>query len=108
MINMVAENPKLLKKFLRKFKFVFYKKSYKSFCTYLAGLFLEIKRTNIHSIYSKSIFNSYENLQYFLSEAKWDPEKLNDKRIKLLAKNKITRTKKDGVLVIDDTGCPYP
>ena len=105
MINIVAENPKLLKKFLRKFKFAFYKKSYKSFSTYLAGLFLEIKRTNIHSIYSKSIFNSYENLQYFLSESKWDHNKLNDKRIKLLQSNKITRTKKDGVLVIDDSGC---
>jgi SRSO17 transposase len=103
---MVAENPKLLKKFLRKFNSVFYKKSYKSFSTYLAGLFLEIKRTNIHSIYLKSIFNSYENLQYFLSEAKWSSEELNNKRIKLLQSNKITKTKKDGVLVIDDSGCP--
>jgi SRSO17 transposase len=105
MFNIIAENPKMLKKFIRKFCHIFSKRTYISFRIYFAGLFLELKRTNIHSIYLKSNYNSYENLQYFLSESKWSCEKLNDKRIKLLQSNKITKSKKEGVLAIDDTSC---
>jgi hypothetical protein len=44
-------------------------------------------------------------MQYFLSEAKWDHEEINDIRIQILQRNRTTRTSKSGVLAIDDSGC---
>ena len=44
-------------------------------------------------------------MQYFLSEAKWNPEELNNIRIQLLEGNRTTKTSKSGVLAIDDSGC---
>lgn len=105
MINFSVENPPVLNNFLNKFKTCFSKPAFASFCFYVSGLFLELKRTNIQSITAKTIHAHYENIQYFISEAKWDTEELNNQRIGLLQSNHTTKTCKKGVLVIDDSGC---
>jgi SRSO17 transposase len=45
-----------------------------------------------------------QRLQFFLSEATWDHEQVNQQRIKLLQADPATAPHKQGVLVIDDTG----
>jgi hypothetical protein len=45
-----------------------------------------------------------QRLQYFLSESPWDAEKINDRRVRLLMADPVTRPHEQGVLVIDDTG----
>lgn len=105
MINFTVKNPPILTSFLNKFRTCFSKPTFASFCFYVSGLFLELKRTNIQSITAKSIYAHYENIQYFISESKWDSEKLNDCRISILQSNRTTKSSKNGVLVIDDTGC---
>jgi len=45
-----------------------------------------------------------QRLQYFVSESPWDAEKVNDRRVSLLAAEAATRPHGQGVLVIDDTG----
>ena len=70
MINLIAKNPSILANFLDKFRDIFSKHLYLSFCFYTSGLFLELKRTNIQSIADKCPSASYENLQYFISEGK--------------------------------------
>ena len=105
MVNFVSTPPKILTSFLDKFHDVFTRPAFLSFSVYLNGLFLELKRTNIQTIASRNFFANYENLQYFISEAKWDEEKLNNHRIQILESNRTTKTCKKGVLVIDDTGC---
>ena len=45
-----------------------------------------------------------QRLQFFLSESRWDPERVNDRRLELLAADPATAPHDGGVLVIDDSG----
>jgi hypothetical protein len=45
-----------------------------------------------------------QRLQFFLSEATWDHERVNAQRLALLAEDPATASHDAGVLVIDDTG----
>lgn len=105
MINFVTENPRVLKRFLNKFKDLFSKRCFPNFCYYIGGLFLELKRTNIQTIVQKTPSASYQNVQYLISEAKWNSEKLNNRRVQILESNPATRSSTRGVVVIDDSSC---
>jgi SRSO17 transposase len=43
-------------------------------------------------------------LQFFLSESRWDPERVNARRLELLLADPATAPHGGGVLVIDDSG----
>src|SRR2546429_1430938 len=43
-------------------------------------------------------------LQFFLSESRWDPEQVNDRRLELLLADPATAPPGGGVLVIADSG----
>jgi DDE superfamily endonuclease len=45
-----------------------------------------------------------QRLQFFLSESRWDPVRVNDRRLELLAGDPATAPHGGGVLVIDDSG----
>ena len=45
-----------------------------------------------------------QRLQFFVSESRWDPERINDRRLELLAADPATAPHGGGVLVIDDSG----
>jgi SRSO17 transposase len=45
-----------------------------------------------------------QGLQWFLSEAPWDAEQVNRRRVQLLLEDPATAPHEQGVLVIDDTG----
>src|SRR5881275_231331 len=45
-----------------------------------------------------------QRLQFFLSESRWDPDRVNARRLKLLLADPATAPHDAGVLVIDDTG----
>jgi hypothetical protein len=45
-----------------------------------------------------------QRLQFFLSESRWDPDRVNARRLELLAADPATAPHGDGVLVIDDSG----
>jgi DDE superfamily endonuclease len=45
-----------------------------------------------------------QRLQFFLSESRWDPGRVNDRRLELLAGDPATAPHGGGVLVIDDSG----
>jgi hypothetical protein len=45
-----------------------------------------------------------QGLQWFLSEASWDADQVNQRRVELLLGDPATRPHDQGVLVIDDTG----
>ena len=106
MINFVSNPPLIFNTFKKKFQCLFPKKMFICFSIYLSGLFMEFKRTNIATIDEKTVYNRYQNLQYFITESNsWDAEEINDKRIQILQKNRTTKTTKNGVMVIDDTAC---
>jgi len=45
-----------------------------------------------------------QRLQFFLSESRWDPERVNDRRLELLRADPATAPHDAGVLVVDDSG----
>jgi hypothetical protein len=45
-----------------------------------------------------------QRLQFFLSESRWDPDQVNDRRLELLRAGPATAPHGGGVLVIDDSG----
>ncbi|MEW1552088.1 transposase [Streptomyces tsukubensis] len=45
-----------------------------------------------------------QRLQFFLSESRWDPEKVNARRVELLLADPATAPHAGGVLVVDDSG----
>ena len=45
-----------------------------------------------------------QRLQFFLSESRWDPDKVNERRLELLLADPATAPHGGGVLVIDDSG----
>jgi hypothetical protein len=45
-----------------------------------------------------------QGLQWFLSEARWDAEQVNRRRVELLVADPATRPQDQGVLVLDDSG----
>jgi len=45
-----------------------------------------------------------QRLQFFRSESRWDPERVNDRRLELLRADPATAPHGGGVLVIDDSG----
>jgi hypothetical protein len=45
-----------------------------------------------------------QRLQWFLSEAAWDHERVNQRRVEWLCQNPATAPHQGGVLVVDDTG----
>lgn len=102
--NIAVSNPKILDTFLSKFKPLFSVPAFRSFSFYVAGLFFIYKRASIQAISFNSPFSKYQNLQYFVSEAHWDPGEVNSHRITILESNRTTKSSKNGVAVIDDSG----
>jgi len=45
-----------------------------------------------------------QRLQFFLSESRWDPDRVNERRLELLLADPATAPHEAGVLVIDDSG----
>jgi SRSO17 transposase len=45
-----------------------------------------------------------QSLQWFLSESRWDPKEVNDRRLELLFEEPATAPSEKGVLVIDEHG----
>ena len=103
MIQIISQRPLPLQKFITEFSCFFSKPLFISFAIYISGLLLEIKRTNINSIVSKTPFASYQKIQYFLSDSKWNSDDLNTHRLALLQANPDTEASNRGVLIIDDT-----
>jgi SRSO17 transposase len=105
MLNFVVQSGRLFKSFVRHFHKVFSKKLFISFSVYLTSLMMEHKRVSIQALADKNLISSYEQLQYFLSDAKWDHQELNTHRLNLHQSHPATKSTKDGVLALDDTGC---
>lgn len=103
MLNVILSIPSILSKYFKRFKKALSKKMGEIYLYYLAGLFLEYKRFNLSQLDAKAPCYCYEQMQYFISEAKWDESALNQKRIKDLNGCKQTKSSEKGVLIIDDT-----
>lgn len=69
---------------------------------YVTGLLTDLARKNCDTIAAAVAGTSTERLQHLLTDADWDPEKLDEARVRQLA----TASPAEGILVLDDTGLP--
>ena len=82
----------------------------RGFRTYLSGLLLPRDRSKTLTalVGAEPLVQAQaaevQRLQFFLSEAAWDGEAINARRLALLADEPATSASAEGVLIIDDTG----
>src|SRR5919205_4380903 len=69
---------------------------------YLTGLLTDLPRKNCDTIAAAVAGTSTERLQHLLTDATWDPQALDQQRVRAL----IAQSPPQGILVLDDTGLP--
>jgi hypothetical protein len=97
-----SQKPKVITNFLKKLGFGNQRWQERA-SHYLLGLSAGFKRFNIESLSQASSQFTYRQNYYFITEAKWNEEELNEQRIAFLNQDKRTRMRPDGVGIIDDT-----
>ena len=81
-----------------------------SFRRYLEGLLLPAERNKTLTALANTEpvagaqRKEAQSLQWFLSESRWDPKEVNERRIELLFEESATAADEKGVLVIDEHG----
>ena len=81
-----------------------------SFRRYLEGLLLPAERNKTLTALANTEpvagaqRKEAQSLQWFLSESRWDPEDLNERRLELMVDESATAPSEEGVLVIDEHG----
>ena len=76
------------------------------FRAYVLGLLSEAHRKNVAVLSGKVVGQDYQSLHHFLTDSPWDDEELNRRRIAALQADRRTASRRDGVLILDDTGVP--
>ena len=69
---------------------------------YLTGLLTDLERKNCDTIAAAVVGTSTERLQHLLTDATWDPQALDQQRVRAL----VVQSPPQGLLVLDDTGLP--
>jgi len=108
MVNAAFDPHKILLQFASLFRTCFTKRTFDSFVSYLCGLLMEHRRLSIQSIAAKVPMADYERLQYFVSEAKWSTDDVNEQRLAYIKSKRVLAPTADGMLIIDDSACPKP
>ncbi len=106
-MSIFQANISLLNKFLIQFSTCFSKKQLAVFTLLIYALFKDYKRNSLDAM-AKATHTDYQKLQYFFSDSRWDIQALKRKRLEIIQKQRTTASTKDGLLAIDDTGCPKP
>ena len=81
-----------------------------SFRRYLEGLLLPAERNKTLTALANTEpvvgaqRKEAQSLQWFLSESRWDPEEVNERRLELMLDEGSTAPSEEGVLVIDEHG----
>lgn len=106
-MNILRADVSVINKFLAHFKELFSSKQFIALSMFAYAMLKDYKRLNL-SCLSQELPIDYQALQYFFSDAQWNYEALNNKRINALRKQRTTGFTKEGVLAIDDTGSLKP
>ena len=106
-MSIFSANIPLLNTFLKNFASCFSTKQMAMFTLVIYALFKDYKRNSLE-VMAKATHTDYQKLQYFFSDSKWDTQALKRIRLEIIQKQRTTAPAKDGLLAIDDTGCPKP
>jgi hypothetical protein len=103
MLKLICNFPFLFLSFVNLFKGIFSNTLFLHFKVYLLSLCLDFSRFNLKQVAKHNTLCSHQQLQYFISEAKWDVDQLNTSRLAFLSNTRQTTSTPEGVLSIDDT-----
>ncbi|MBW7899123.1 MAG: IS701 family transposase [Candidatus Brocadia sapporoensis] len=106
-MSIFSANIPLLNTFLKNFASCFSTKQMAMFTLVIYALFKDYKRNSLE-VMAKATHTDYQKLQCFFSDSKWDTQALKRIRLEIIQKQRTTAPAKDGLLAIDDTGCPKP
>lgn len=99
--------PAFIRSYTDRFDPVFNRPAQKEhFCEYLTALLLPSERKNTQGISRLLVGIDDQAMHHFLAEAPWDDAEMNRMRVALLNTTAQTRSRLEGVLVLDDTGSP--
>lgn len=76
----------------------------KGFRHYLGGLLGESERKNLTQMSNNAVGVVYHQLHHFLTEATWDAQKVNERRLQVMQQCSQTKIKRGFTLIIDDSG----
>ena len=97
--------PPCFEKWCGRFDDVFSNQSQKKgFRHYVGGLLGESERKNLTQISNNSVGVVYHQLHHFLTEATWDSQKVNERRLQVMQQCSQTKVKRGFTLIIDDSG----
>lgn len=92
---------------LEKYKDLFSKPQFYHFSNYVTGLIVENHSWTINNM-NRLFFNAknQSSANRFLTESPWDADELTTRRMKIIDQSPKTRTKEEGVIILDDTVNP--
>ena len=100
-----AAMPTCFEKWCKKFDDCFKTKAQKTgHRHYLGGLLGESERKNLTQIAENAIGVTYNRLHHFLTEAPWDANQINQRRLELMNQCSQTKISRGFTLILDDSG----
>jgi SRSO17 transposase len=76
----------------------------RGFRNYIGGLLGESERKNLSQMADNMVGVIYHRLHHFLTEAPWDAEQVNERRLLVMNQCSQTRINKGFTLIVDDSG----
>ena len=100
-----AAMPPCFDRWCKKFDDLLRSKAQKrEFRHYLGGLLGESERKNVSQMARDSVEVTYHKLHHFLTEATWEADKINERRLEVMSKSNQTRISRGFSLIVDDSG----
>jgi len=100
-----AAMPPCFERWCKRFDEVFSHQAKKrEFRNYLGGLLGESERKNLSQMASNAVGVTYHRLHHFLTEAPWEAQQVNERRLIVMNQCRQTRISRGFTLIVDDSG----
>jgi hypothetical protein len=100
-----AAMPACFDRWCKRFDDIFSHQAQKrEFRNYIGGLLGESERKNLSQMASNAIGVAYHRLHHFLTEAPWDAQQVNERRLLVMNQCSQTRINRGFTLIVDDSG----
>ena len=100
-----AAMPPCFDRWCKRFDDIFSHQAQKrEFRNYIGGLLGESERKNLSQMASNAVGVTYHRLHHFLTEAPWDAQQVNERRLLVMNQCSQTRINRGFTLIVDDSG----
>jgi SRSO17 transposase len=100
-----AAMPPCFDRWCKRFDDIFSHQAQKrEFRNYVGGLLGESERKNLSQMASNAVGVTYHRLHHFLTEAPWEAQEINERRLKVMNQCSQTRISRGFTLIVDDSG----